>query len=332
MTNARLLFVHALSPLHAGTGQGVGVIDLPIAREKATGLPYLPGSSVKGTLRDNDGLDPVTQQALFGPDTNYAADNAGSAQFSDQRLLLLPVRSLAGTFAWVTSPYVLRRFARDAQDAGATDLPKTVPTITRGTGDNEYKECAVASGSCLKISGQTVVLEDLDLTATEDSTKDGDVTKWADWIGWRLFPDKEKDAAWRTMLTERFCIVHDDLLGFLLTTATEVVARIKLNDDSKTVDTKTGALWYEEALPAETVLAGLVVATPVNAKIRDKDGNEQSTKRLTSTEIFKAVGDLTDKALQFGGKATVGRGLCRVVLANETAAIKKTEEGQHANP
>ncbi len=49
---ARLLFTHALSPLHAGTGQGVGVIDLPIAREKATGLPFLPGSSVKGTLRD----------------------------------------------------------------------------------------------------------------------------------------------------------------------------------------------------------------------------------------------------------------------------------------
>ena len=50
--NAQLLFTHALSPLHAGTGQGIGVIDLPIAREKATGIPYLPGSSLKGTLRD----------------------------------------------------------------------------------------------------------------------------------------------------------------------------------------------------------------------------------------------------------------------------------------
>ena len=43
---ARLAFVHALSPLHAGTGQGVGVIDLPIAREKHR-YPYLPGSSFK---------------------------------------------------------------------------------------------------------------------------------------------------------------------------------------------------------------------------------------------------------------------------------------------
>ena len=45
-----LSFVHALSPLHAGTGQGAGILDLPIAREKATGLPFLPGSSLKGTL------------------------------------------------------------------------------------------------------------------------------------------------------------------------------------------------------------------------------------------------------------------------------------------
>ena len=49
---SRLVFVHAISPLHAGTGQGVGVIDLPVAREKATGLPYFPGSSLKGVLRD----------------------------------------------------------------------------------------------------------------------------------------------------------------------------------------------------------------------------------------------------------------------------------------
>ena len=52
MSHVALLFLRALSPLHAGTGQGIGAIDLPIAREKATGIPYLPGSSLKGVLRD----------------------------------------------------------------------------------------------------------------------------------------------------------------------------------------------------------------------------------------------------------------------------------------
>ena len=48
----KLMWVHALSALHAGTGQGVGTIDLPIARERATNLPVVPGSSIKGCLRD----------------------------------------------------------------------------------------------------------------------------------------------------------------------------------------------------------------------------------------------------------------------------------------
>jgi len=68
--DARLLFVHALSPLHAGTGQGSGVIDLPIAREKATGLPFVPGSSLKGVLRD--ACPKEWQTKIFGPDTGNA--------------------------------------------------------------------------------------------------------------------------------------------------------------------------------------------------------------------------------------------------------------------
>src|SRR5713101_1438442 len=130
--NARLTFVHALSPLHAGTGQGVGVIDLPIAREKATGLPFLPGSSLKGPLRS---LCPATERTqVFGPEsTNIPGgeNQASPAQFSDQRLLLLPIRSLAGTFAWVTSPYILQRFVRDMKDI-KTNPPTDIPSIQEG--------------------------------------------------------------------------------------------------------------------------------------------------------------------------------------------------------
>ena len=75
--NARLLFIYAISPLHAGTGQGVGVIDLPIAREKATGIPFLPGSSVKGTLRDLC-KDPKKED-VFGPETTNADEFAGAS-------------------------------------------------------------------------------------------------------------------------------------------------------------------------------------------------------------------------------------------------------------
>jgi CRISPR-associated protein Cmr4 len=297
---ARLLFVHALSPLHAGTGQGVGVIDLPIARERANGLPYLPGSSLKGVLRDSpDALLPNgLREKIFGPPTTQAETHAGSVNFSDQRLLLLPVRSLVGTFAWVTSPYILQRLARDARAMDISGLPAIVPQNPTGV-----EQCFVPEGSRL-ISSSQVLLEDLDLQP--DAAGQQLATGWADWVGCQLFPGTNatnNDGRWRQGLTERFCIVHDDLLSFLLDTAIEIIARIALMDDTKTV--KEGQLRYEEALPCESVLYGLVTALPI----------KKFASELTSQSILTLVAALTTKAVQLGGKATVGRGLCQLRLA-----------------
>ena len=38
--NAKLITLYALTPVHSGTGQAVDIVDLPIAREKATN-PFL---------------------------------------------------------------------------------------------------------------------------------------------------------------------------------------------------------------------------------------------------------------------------------------------------
>lgn len=296
--NARLTFVHALSPLHAGTGQGAGVIDLPIAREKATGLPFLPGSSLKGTLRAHCSAQGNTQECkqVFGPDTTEVqtdSNHASSAQFSDQRLLLLPIRSLAGTFAWITSPYVLRRLVRDIEDAQITSPSAPILDIqTTGT-------CTIATNaSKVKIDTPQpkVYLEDLELSAQISAG----AKTWAEWIGQRVFPN---DTAWQQMLTERMCIVHDDVFNFLIDTATEITARIKLQEESKTV--QEGGLWYEEALPTETILSGIALATPTN------------TSGITAAKVFEVLQGLTGKTLQFGGKATVGRGMCRVQFAGE---------------
>src|SRR5450759_4324338 len=136
---SQLTFVHAFTPLHAGIGQGAGVIDLPIAREKATGLPFLPGSSIKGALRtrllqeiDEQNKRLLAYKDIFGSDPGEAEQmRASSVLFSDQRVLLLPVRSIAGTFAWVTSPYVLHRFIRELAEVSLPEkAPKDVPTIS----------------------------------------------------------------------------------------------------------------------------------------------------------------------------------------------------------
>jgi CRISPR-associated protein Cmr4 len=294
---ARLTFIHALSALHAGIGQGAGVIDLPIAREKSTGLPFLPGSSLKGALRalcvEDEGTRKDICKKIFGPgalDSDPNSDYASSIQFSDQRLLLLPIRSLAGTFAWVTSPYVLRRFVRDLRDI-RLDSPASIPD------PRQNEDCYIdTTRSKLKITLENktrVYLEDLDLTP-----KDEDATAWATWIGSKVF----SEPIWQQMLAERFCIIHDDVFNFLIDNATEITTRIKLKENTKTVDTDTGGLWYEEALPCETILYGLALATPVKAS------------GMTDKGVFDELTTLMNKAVQLGGKATVGRGICRVQM------------------
>jgi len=295
--NAKLLFVHALSSLHPGTGQGAGVIDLPVAREVGTALPYLPGSSLKGVLRDQCADDKLCA-GLFGPKTADITDAnayAGAAVFSDQRLLLLPVRSLAGTMAWVTCPFVLQRFSRDCKHLGLTTpgLDFTPPQ-----GADPKKTAYVADGSALIIrlgNANTVVLEDLDLSA-KPSDANTEAGAWGAWLAGRIFPN---DPVWQNSLAKRLCVIHDDVFGFLLETATEVIARNVLKGESKT----SGNLWYEEALPAETVLTGLVMGQQV-----DKTG-------LKPADVLAKVRELIDdKPVQLGGHATVGRGLCRLVM------------------
>jgi CRISPR-associated protein Cmr4 len=288
-----LLFLHVLSPLHAGTGQGVGAIDLPIAREKSTGIPYLPGSSIKGVLRDLWTKGDETQRAIFGPDTSDADAHAGAAQFADAHLLCMPVRSLAGTFAWVTSPYLLKRYQRDIEGSA----------LSAGFAihEPETDKCFV-SGTELEIDTKVYIEDlDLDIVALDVTSQEYiNVKSWAKHIAEQVFTDP----TWQKEFIERFCIVSDNTMNFLLETATEVVTRITLDDDKKTV--KDGQLWYEESLPTESILVGLLLTN---------DSKYDKKSELNAAAITKAIGEkIHNKTIQFGGKANVGRGLCRVTL------------------
>jgi CRISPR-associated protein Cmr4 len=292
----RLTLVHALSPVHAGTGQSVGAIDLPIARERPTGIPLVPGSSIKGALRARsvargESARQITRD-VFGPETVESSEHAGSVQFSDVQLLLLPVRSVRGTFAWVTSRFLLQRFARNAHEAKIQ--LKNLPEAPAETG------CVVV-GETLTVPGGKVVFEDLDFTV--ERGKEEVLKGFVEKLGSLLFPDGSADAGeWRKSLRNRICLVHDDMMSFLLETGTEVTAHIRLDNETKTV--AKGALWYQESLPAESVLSGIAVAADVNAA--------NGRAKRSATELMEHVASLTQGIVQLGGKATVGQGSCFV--------------------
>jgi len=291
--STHLVFVHALSPIHCGTGQAVSGIDLPVAREKPTGIPLIPGSSIKGVLRAQPGGHEPSQERrqakpvhirAFGPDTENASEHAGGVQFADAHLLFMPVRSVRGTVAWVTAPYMLRRLARDVRE---TELKWNVP---RFDAMKEGEALVTGDRLIVKVANKDrVVFEDFDF----DAKKTPELANLAKNVGQKVFGDAPDDVQ---HFVDRVCVVHDDVMRVLCRVGMEVVARNRIDDDNKTV--AKGALWTEEALPVESILSGLVVVTPVGG---DKPADLLGHVRKLCTHPF-----------QIGGKATVGRGLCRM--------------------
>ena len=274
--NTRPFLLHALSPLHAGIGHTPDIIDLPTARMKATGIPFLPGSSLKGVLRDaRRTTDPEKTKAVFGP-SDDPAEHAGALVVGDARLLALPVRSFRGTFAWVTSPLLLTLAKRDLEVPGLT-----VPTITE-----RYAHLAYGT---ICVHHDKLYLEDIDLPATETD----EATAWAQLLAPLVSPDDD-------IFTKRFAVIDDDTMAFLSETATQVDARVRLDERTRTV--AKGALWLEECLPPETLLIGLLAA----------DRSRRRNVTMTSDEVlgFALSGE---EVHQLGGKATTGRGRCRLV-------------------
>jgi CRISPR-associated protein Cmr4 len=274
-------FVRTITPLHVGTGQSAGYIDLEIAREKATHWPVIPGSSVKGVLRDKwrqmHADNPKVVDQMFGPEAGSEVLLAGSLCISDQRMLLFPVRSFSGGFAYVTSPMALERFAQLCKVAipgyRAFSLPAEPGT----------EEAFVDSTSVLKCAQGKVYLEDLDFVAKSDHS----LEQLAEMIS------KGSDIGKDTLL-RHLAVVSDTVFTFLCDHATEVATRVTLNFETKTA--KDGGLRTEEAVPSEAVFAGIA--------------EFQSVKGSKVDELAKAFEEECPKYLQFGGKATTGAGLC----------------------
>jgi CRISPR-associated protein Cmr4 len=297
----KIYFIHALTPLHVGAGRGVRFIDLPVMREKVTGWPVVPGSSVKGVVADHHNATDKARQndamlrAAFGrADTGVATEgmpNAGSLVFTDARLICFPVRSLYGTFAWITSPLALKRFYRDLEAANQTADVLSMPEDPTDNGiflKEKFSSALVQDGM--------VFLEDHDFNPEENET----TAQWAEKLAGWIFKEDEN---WKMEFMRRFAIISDEAFDFFCETGTEVIPRVRIKEETKTV--QEGALWYEESLPTETLLAGLVWCDRVF-------GNEDVTRDGLMEHFCRE-----EIRLQMGGKATIGKGRVRLIFGEE---------------
>lgn len=294
----KLYTLKTRSGLHCGIGQGLSDIDLPTAKESVSGYPFVPGSSIKGVLRDQFRSDTEMFLAAFGRDAKEGdLDFASALSFGDARLVCLPVRSYFGTFAYLASPYSLSILAEALLRVnGSKELP-ALPIYPAGT--DTYR-ASVPEGSKLLSSNfnERVLLEDLDLLV--DSASREAAGQWSDTIAAMLFPsDDEYALQARTLFRQRFLIADDDVMSFLCETALPVATRIKIDQASGVV--ANGALFMEEFVPPEAIFLGQLYA----------DHGYGQYQHLSAEDLFRFVcGKPID--CQIGGNATTGRGLVSI--------------------
>ena len=283
-----LAFLYLETPLHAGTGRGLGAVDLPIQRERTTGYPIIQASGIKGKLRAEakEYLKDSTDM-LFGSEDPGEDAYAGSLSIGDARILLFPVRSLTGVFAWVTSFNVLSRFVRDATTAGI----KLDWSLPAGAPD---ENTAWVSGSEL---GSPVVLEEFSFN--KDESQAVLVSNIGKWIAKNALPDEDEYSYWKDKLPKKLCILSEDAFRDFVLYSTEVQTHIKLDSVKKTVG--NGMLFTSESLPTDTLMYTSIMAT------KPRNGETAKDGKAVLAELTDFINDHCSRT-NFGGDETTGQG------------------------
>ncbi|MBN1070991.1 type III-B CRISPR module RAMP protein Cmr4 [Clostridium botulinum] len=311
---AKPFFIKCETPLHAGSGTELGIVDMPIQREKHTSYPKIEGSTVKGCMRaefnnrvdkkqDNDkNTNPI--DLAFGPDKSDG--HAGALGFTDARLLLFPIKSMKGIFAWITCKSVLERFEKDLILCGESIENLDLRYIT-----NKEGICTTTSNSSAEIkSSNTSATSKI---ALEEYTFDVDkhnCDRIADFIG-KYIGEYER-------LKEKLVVLSDDDFKDFVNLSTEVITRTKINPDSGTV--KNGALFTEEYLPCETIMYSLTLAAPIfnSQKGRFEVENTEINKEyLEAEKVIKFFQDNKPEVMQIGGNETIGKGIVTIIMKKE---------------
>ena len=262
-----ILGLYTETPLHCGSESGAGLVDLPIQRERHSHFPVIPGSTIKGVLRDEmrGGLGPQVDEFFGSPD----AATPGTISFGDGFLLAFPVRAASVPFAWVTCPMVLERTYRAMKTA--------CPDMSGLKSGNGW----ASPGAELR---GDVLLEDV-VVKIGDAPQAGSRSLFA--IFEQLLPDHDSFQYTRSIFPRRIVCVPDHDFEWLVESATEVVTRIKLDDDTKTTSGERGHMFNEELVPRDALFASV---------FRELSAREFPLRHIPET-------------IRLGGDETIGRGV-----------------------
>lgn len=285
------VFLYAVSPVHMGAGQAIGVIDNPIQRERHTAHPSFAGSGIKGAVRHNfeaiggaaDLIDP-----LFGPESGSPDLHAGAVSFGDAQLVAFPVRSLRGGYVYATCPQALGRASRLLTLIGVpTDW--TAPAVAEG-------QCVVANEALLRVGKLHLEAFEYEQVPAGRAALGAIAADLAD----KALPAAAAHDFFRAKLAQDLVLLHDTDFGYFAEHATLVEPHVRIDPETGTAN--DGGLFYTENLPPEALLIAPLLAS------RTRTG--RPAEQTDAAGVLLLIRNLLDgKLLQVGGDATTGRGL-----------------------
>jgi len=341
-----ILTFYAETPIHMGSGQSVFYVELPVQRERHTSFPVLWSSGIKGVIRDLAlrKWNKEKVEVIFGPEDG--SDFASCISITDAKILLYPVRSVKGVFAWITCPFVLKKFKEDLRAIGIDFKVNNQDIQIPDVSDDKI---IVANNSGLIINNNQVALEEFVFEI--DSSQSGLVDTLANFLnGQKIITENDltKD------LQNHLAIVSDNVFKDFVNYAVEIRTRIRIDQTTGTV--KERALFSEELISSESVFYSLVFITdpyfgiekelyeqlkskkeqnetPAWNEVKNKLKGDENTKNkiwdrlqkawdgkyFTDEEVLDSVKKiLNNQLLQLGGDETLGKGYIRVKIYPET--------------
>ena len=302
---AKLMFIYTDGSVHPGAGDSTGVVDLPIQREVHTELPIIQGSEIKGALREyferKKGRDNNEIKQIFGtaPEKNDAGAG-GAIGFSMARIVLFPIASVKGVFAWVTCPMCLEVMKRDLTLINNVKLSDTgldlIPTVP------DSKTALTPEDSQDLVVDNRIFLSEFPFKNEPNQN----LKKIAKWLSGRLPEEytyfqhklfKEND----NKIQSNFVLISDNMFKELLKIKTEIVHRNEIDKEKGT----SKNLWTEENIPGDTLMYSMIYAA---------DPYDQPQTKKTADDAAGFFEKENLKSFILGGNQTVGRGWISVTF------------------
>ena len=290
---SRLLFLYAITPVHMGAGEAIGVIDNPIQRECHTRHPNAAGSGLKGAIRHQSmsTWENALVNRLFGPESTTDNLHAGAVSFGDAQIVAFPVRSLKEGYIYAVSPISLARLKRLALLIEKEDLDWNVPLVS----DDKAR---VADPRTL--SNNTLILESYQFEVVKE--QDEDMKSIAEWLSRNALPDYPGNQYFADKIKKDLVLLPDQAFSYFVEHSTSIEPHVRI--DEETGSAVQGGLFYTENLPPESLLVAPLFCSD------ERSGSDQAPDSIMKADeiIEKLKNSYNDQLLQIGGDSTTGRG------------------------